>query len=80
MSKARLLPVEKFVATVSDFLTEGSSSTIRTNKRFEKIQSTDERVADGQSKSPRIMKGRPFEGKFSWVVVATEFTSGRSTP
>jgi hypothetical protein len=29
---------------------------------------------------PRIMKGRPFEGKFSWVVAATEFTSGRSTP
>jgi hypothetical protein len=36
--------------------------------------------SDWQEKSPRIMKGRPFEGKFSWVVVATEFTSGRSTP
>jgi hypothetical protein len=29
--------------------------------------------------SPRIMKGRPFEGKFSSVVAATELTSRRST-
>jgi hypothetical protein len=28
---------------------------------------------------PRIMKGRPFEGKVSWVVAATELTPGRST-
>jgi hypothetical protein len=30
-------------------------------------------------KRPRIMKGRPFESKFSLVVAATKLTRGRST-
>ena len=38
----------KFVATVSAFLTVGSSQDICTKTRFEDMQSTDERVGDGQ--------------------------------